>query len=429
MSNKFVVFIIFFTLQILLINSSSEDPVYYPNIWNPVSLYDYVSKTYLNPSNPSLYSNIQHMIVDPERYLQYADLREARQFMHLLYENYNISSHVFFISHMESKYKLDEEIASFVSQLSYLLYKNYEIYDEKMTLTAVFFIKDRKMRIRTSKDLRQILTDYDCLNILNRRKNDLINYNYQQVVNGLMRDIFDFYEYNLENKGRGSNHFLLYTIMLIVIVMIIYVLYNNYKEKTSSKQEDKVKVFLDKLKNRKNPKEVFTESCIICLGDFLSNEKIKEIENSGDKENFEKEETSVLECGHKFHRKCIAEWLNKEPNCPMCRMKFNIKGNDNNSNKQNAGFNFESILSEILRIQSNRNLLNNREINRIRNVYYPNRNNRSTSIFPNFSSYFPNNNFFSSRYSSSSSHNKSYSSHNKSYSSYNKRSGGATSGW
>ena len=429
MFNKFVLFILFFILQILLINSSSEDPVYYPNVWNPVSLYDYVSRTYLNPSNPSLYSNIQHMVVDPEKYLQYADLREAYQFMHLLYEKYNISSHVFFISHMESKYKLDEEIASFVSQLSYLLYRNYEIYDEKMTLTAVFFIKDRKMRIRTSKDLREILTDYDCLNILNRRKNDLIKNNYQQVVNGLMRDIFDFYEYNLENKSSGSNHILLYTIMLIVIIMIIFVLYNNHKEKTS-KQEDKVKVFLDKLKNRKNPKEVFTESCIICLGDFLSNEKIKEIENSGDKEAFEKEETSVLECGHKFHRKCIADWLKKEPNCPMCRMKFNIKGNDNNSNKQNTGINinFEHILSEILRIQSNTNLLNNREINRIRNVYIP-RHNYSTSLFQNFSSYFPNNSFSSSSYSSSSFNKKSYSSHNKSYSSYNKDSGGSTSGW
>ena len=291
------------------------------------------------------------------------------------------------------------------------------------------------MRIRTSKDLREILTDYDCLNILNRRKNDLIRNNYQQVVNGLMRDIFYSYEYNLNNKkgSSGNSSILLFTVMFIVAIMILFVIFN--KEKTS-KQEDKVKVFLDKLKNQKNPKEILTEACIICLGDFLSNEKIKEIENSGDKEKFEKEETSVLECGHKFHRKCIADWLKKEANCPMCRMKFDIKGNDNNANKQSTGinFNFENILSEILRIQSYTNSLNNREINRIRNVYVPrhSRYNYSSSPFNNFSSFFSNKSYSTS--SSSSSFNKksyssNHSSHNKSYSSYNRGSGGSTSGW
>ena len=413
MSNKFVLFIFFFISQIIFIYSSSEDPVYYGQIWTPETLYDYVSKTYLNPNNPRLASNINYMIVDPERYLEYADLKEAYQYMDILYEKYNISSHIFFISSMQNKFKLDEEIASFVSKLSYLLYKNYEIYDEKMTLTAVFFIKDRKMRIRTSKELREILTDYDSLNILNRRKNDLIKKNYQQVANGLMRDIFNTYKYKLENKD-SDNNALLYTVLFIVVVIILAALLNQNKMKEqTSKQEDKVKDFLDKLKKRNNPKEIFTESCIICLGDFQSSEKIKEMEKSGDKENFEKEDTSVLECGHKFHRKCIADWLKKEANCPICRMKFNIKGNDSNTNKQSSGgginINFEHILSEILRIQLDTNLLNNREINRIRNVYYPHHN-----------------------YSTSSSNRKGYtstSSHNKSYSSYNKGSGGATSGW
>ena len=396
MSKKSILFLLTFIFQIIFIYSSSEDPVYYPEVWAPESLYEYVRVTHLNSKNPRLYSNIKHMIVDPERYLQYADLQEANHFMQELYEKYKISSHIFFISHMENKFKIDEEIAAFVSKLSYLLYKNYDIYDEKMTLTAVFFIKDRKMRIRTTKDLREILNDYDCLNILNRRKSDLIKNNYQQVVNGLMRDIFYTYKHNLENKD-SDNNALFYTIIFIVVITIIGVIFN--QEKTT-KQEDKVKDFLDKLKKRENPKEIFTESCIICLGDFQSNEKIKELENSGDKENYEKEEISTLECGHKFHRKCIADWLKKEENCPICRMKFNIKGKDNNANKQNSGINinFDHILSEVLRIQSNTNLLNTRQINRIRNVYYP-------------------------------SHSHSSSSHKRSYSSHNRGSGGATSGW
>ena len=260
MAYKCFLFILYFILQIIFIYSSSEAPAYIPQIWTPEALYNHVSLTYLGKKNPKLYSNIKHMIVDPEKYLEYTDLKEAYQYMKALYETFNISSHIFLISHMENKFKSDEEITAFVSKLSYLLYKNYEIYDKKMTLTAVFFIKDRKMRIRTSKELREILTDYDCLNILNRRKKDLIKNNYQQVVNGLMRDIYNTYKYNLENKD--DNNAMEYTLLFIVVVIMLSIIFN--KEKTS-KQEDKVKEFLDKLKNRKNPKEIFSESCIICL--------------------------------------------------------------------------------------------------------------------------------------------------------------------
>lgn len=409
---KFVFLMILFLSQFIVIFSSSEDPVIKGQEWTPESLYQYVSNTFLNPNNPRLPKNIEHMIVDPENYLQYGDLRVANQYMDLLYENYNVSTHVFFISQMKSKFKLDEEIAEFVSKLSYNLYKDYVIYDEKMTLTAVFFIKDRKMRIRTSKNLREILTDYDCLNILNRRKNDLRDNNFQEVANGLIKDIFNTYKRKLENKDSDyeyDNFIVLGTILFIIVIAVICSLLS--KEKTS-KQEDKVKVFLDKLKTRSNPKEIFSESCIICLGDFLPNEKIKEIELSGNKENLEKEEISTLECGHKFHRKCIADWLKKEPNCPFCRMKFDIKGDsNNNTNKQNSGnninFNFNTILTEILRIQSDINMLNDREIGRIRNIYNP----------TNPTSH--------SSYSSKGD----YTSHNKSYSSFNKDSGGATSDW
>ena len=402
MVKKFVIISIFFLSLFSFIYSSSEDPVINPIEWTPESLYKYVSNTFLNPNNPGLQQNMKHMIVDPENYLQYADLRDAYKYMDYLYDNFNISSHIFFISNMKSKFKLDEEIAEFVSKLSYYLYKTYDEYDEKMTLTTVFFIKDRKMRTRTSKNLREILSDYDCLNILNRRKNDLKNNNFQEVANGLVKDIYNTYKKRINSHESESedNAIIFYTIIFIVVIAIVIIVLNQEKP---SQQEDKVKVFLDKLKKRDNPREIFTESCIICLGDFLTNEQIKELEKAGNKEQFEKEETSVLECGHKFHRKCIADWLKKEPNCPFCRMKFNIKGNDNNNNKQSTNandlnINFGNILSEILRIQSDINMLNEREVRRIRNYYSP-------------------------------SHSHGSSSHNKSYSSFDKGSGGATSGW
>ena len=251
--------------------------------------------------------------------------------------------------------------------------------------------------MRTSRDLREILTDNDCLNILNRRKTDLRKNNFQEVANGLMKDLLKTYKMKIEYKG-SDNNVIIFTIVFIIIVAIIFSSIFN-KEKTS-KNEDKIKVFLDKLKKRQNPKEIFSESCIICLEDFESTERIKELEKSENKEAFEKAETSVLECGHKFHRKCISDWLKKDSNCPICRMKFDIKENDSNANSRN-NLNFQNILIEILRIQSELYMLNQNEINRIKNIYNPNNSNISDKEEP----------------------------HNKSYSSLKKESGGATSGW
>ena len=58
---------------------------------------------------------------------------------------------------------------------------------------------------------------------------------------------FDTYKYKLENKDSDNNAFL-YTVLFIVVVIILAALLNQNKMKEqTSKQEDKVKDFLDKL--------------------------------------------------------------------------------------------------------------------------------------------------------------------------------------
>jgi hypothetical protein len=406
MAIKLIVFLLYFIALFTIVYSSSLDPVNNPKFWTVDELYQSLKYSLLNPNHPNYAQNIKYLIHDPEFYLAHADLREAYNGMYTLYDKYNISTHVFFISGMNEKYKIDEAYANFVNKLSYIMYKDNELYNEEKTITAVFFIKDRKMRIRTTRELREILTDDDALDILNRRKKDLKGNNFQEVANGLIKDILSTYQRNLMYKNNNSE-MLLYTILFIIGVSIFIFLLSREQP---SKNEDKVKVFLDKLKSRENPKEIFAESCIICLEDFLSNEKIKELEKSGNKEQFEKEETSILECGHKFHRKCIADWFKKQQNCPTCRMKVDIKGDEGSSSKSNGGvgninINFANILTEVLRIQSDINILNEREVNRIMRSYHPRYRTDSSSSY------------------------SSHTSHNKSFSSHNKGSGGATSGW
>ena len=60
-------------------------------------------------------------------------------------------------------------------------------------------------------------------------------------------------------------------------------------------------------------------------------DKLK-IENLFDKKRLKEEKTNILECGHKFHEKCIIEWLKTQNQCPICRISIKY---DNKINKKN----------------------------------------------------------------------------------------------
>lgn len=384
MSKISKLFIILFISHFFSILNSSEDDINdinepeednqkepkqkKPKSWTTRKLYKYLNETYLHRNNPNYDENLRYMIFDPEYYCKYEEMQEPNDILKELSEKYNFSTHIFFISYIKDKHKgkSDHVYNAFVDRLIYLIYRDHKGYNEKKTLTAVFFIKDKKMIIRTTKELRKIFPDFECLNILNRRKKDLKAENYQEVARGIVKDIYKTYTRKTESPN--ANLILMFTVILIIgLTMVIFLL----SREKSSPNEDKVKLFLDKLKKR-NPKEIFSESCIICLGNYKSTEEIKNNENSEKKELLGNDETSVIECGHKFHRKCISDWLKKDESCPLCKMKFDIKRKDNSSKQEFVeNFNFGNILTEILRIQANRNFLNNMEINRIRRIYHP----------------------------------------------------------
>jgi hypothetical protein len=50
-------------------------------------------------------------------------------------------------------------------------------------------------------------------------------------------------------------------------------------------------------------KEDTTEECSICLEAYKRDETI-----------------IILDCSHKFHKRCIHLWFQKESNCPNCRL-------------------------------------------------------------------------------------------------------------
>jgi hypothetical protein len=376
MEKKTLIFILLFLSQIILINSQDENlemegetekvKPKKPKHWTPQRLYKYLNETYLHPNNPNKDRNIKYFIFDPENYCKYEEMEEAENTLKILAETYNVSTHIFFISHMKDKYHdlSDYVYEAFVDKLDYLIYKDHPDYNENMTLTAVFFLKDLKMRIKTTKQLKKIFGEIESLNILNRRKKDLRANNYQEVANGFVKDIYKHYLRKTENPH--GNLILLFTVIFILGVTMLLFLLNREE---SSLQEDKVKIFLDKIKKKDNLKEIFNQTCIICLDDF----KPQEIKDSEKKELLEKEDITLLECGHKYHKKCISDWIKKDQKCPLCKAKIDNKEKENNESKTRVDkyIIFNNVLTEILRIQENKNLLNEVELNRIRRLYHP----------------------------------------------------------
>ena len=87
---------------------------------------------------------------------------------------------------------------------------------------------------------------------------------------------------------------------------------------------------------------------------FINNTKNDEIiENNNEKDNNDiiaiqrnsnvtDTQISTLPCGHRFHVRCISQWMLQRKNiCPMCREKINVDLPDDNDDLQNELLNIQ----------------------------------------------------------------------------------------
>lgn len=348
------------------------------------------------------------MLIDPENHLYNADLSKIFNKMKNLYNDYKINTYIILISNFEydkNKANINDEVKKFTSYFNYMLQKGNSIYNDSMALTTVFFLNERKMRMRTGKELRKTISDGIALKILNNRKNDLRKQNYYNVVDKLLDDIISYYKfYSFLYKYWKR---ILIT-SLIIIISIIYIIVRlcyvpeNVREK-------KIKEFLEN-NRKKQINHIFNESCIICLDNIPTNNNETQ---DKDISRTEEEKIAVLDCGHRFHDKCIIEWLKKHDKCPICRIQVKF---DNNNN--GAQHNFSRILEDdytfIIDIQND---AYPDEIN------YRNRN-RIISSFEGSDSEFCRDNDYSNNDTNYSSNDS-----GRDFSDFDSGSGGATSDW
>lgn len=116
-----------------------------------------------------------------------------------------------------------------------------------------------------------------------------------------------FYYNNLCEIGESilKIHILvLFCVYIISCIFSIFLLclihYNDYSSNISVVNHHYMNSFLIPIILNNNQ----TEECCICL----DNDNIYE--------------WSILPCGHKYHTKCVSEWLNTNQTCPICRISF-----------------------------------------------------------------------------------------------------------
>ena len=240
------------------------------------------------------------------------------------------------------------------------------------------------------------ITQQDCYNILN-----IINnyYSYGEYSYGTVElsKLIKYYLVNTSFFSRNKRFFIMLIILFssFVFCYILAIVAQKIREKrnlrlTMSDEQKLIKI-RDFLKRCKADKEILSDNCIICLEPFdnckslnhssmkepnnENNENNKDINNNreglileenedkkdkesisiemqnmsqeeGDnnKSNLSDNQISTLPCGHKYHTKCITEWmLRKKSICPMCREKMDVSISDKSED--------DDLQNELLNIQ------------------------------------------------------------------------------
>ena len=333
MANKYIsISLILISLLKLVISLPSE------NIWNKMQSYIKQGKMLIN-------ENKTNFIFDESNYLEY-DIHSPQ--MKILYEKqeeffkkYKVSNYIFLVDNLDEKKEVIEE-ATF--NLCKYLYNTYKINMEN-SIVALFSIETRRLRIRTGENVKYKLTNEELREVINNLGTYLRGKHYYTTLIKYMENINHYYTNDI-----SVFYALLYLILIIIFLFCCLMKaqgeLNNEKllirrfVHQTIKTDKNLKKIVTFLKKQKSNKKILTDNCAICLEEFkfkevkINNEKNddsadqekKDFSGCNKKVN-EENDISVLECGHQFHVDCIAKWMERKNECPLCRQTINNRYN------------------------------------------------------------------------------------------------------
>lgn len=251
--------------------------------------------------------NPNYFIYDPHHYLSTFFSNEVASFC----SKHKIHLYVIFLSAINYSNDI-KDIETFTSIIAVSLSKHLNIKEEN-TIYAIFSINQRKMRIRTGREVRRYLYDSQCLEIIDELKPLLRKQLYNEVASTLINLLSNYYnnpKYSLNRKQISQiiKDYSVYVI-LFLLFFIIWPITLCCSARHNRKRKEKIRTILDKVKANK---EIEVDECIICLEKLNANQ-------------IDDNTTQTLECGHKYHKECIVNWLSKNAFCPLCKDKFDKK--------------------------------------------------------------------------------------------------------
>ena len=289
--------------------------------WTPELLYKYMN-THGKKNLPN--------IIDPDTLLDSKMLNNTKKVLNEIYTKHKVITHLIIVNYINDEYN-GEEIGIYNFTKKYIDYIKFN----QDYIICLFAIQNRTMTMIVSKTLEKKFSAEDRYQILRKTNEYLLFEDYTNGMEVLSNEIIFFIEH--QNFFRRYWRNIIPPILTLIIFIIIFIIIPYYSGKNriqrlTMSDEEKLNKIRDFLKKCKVRKEIISETCIICLEPLNDN-----IED----EDFK---TNCLPCGHKYHFKCISEWMLKHKNCPMCRERIDIDLPSENGD--------EELQNDIIRIQT-----------------------------------------------------------------------------
>ena len=339
-----------------------------------------------------------YKIIDPDDYLKKEDEEALEKQLKEIYAGHNVVTIIVVVRNLDltdnNKKKID--ISNYTEIVLDEIYSKKIVKKESSIVLALVSIEGKIMTMKAYGQVGYTITQQDCYNILN-----IINnyYSYGEYSYGTVElsKLIKYYLVNTSFFSRNKRFFIMLIILFssFVFCYILAIVAQKIREKrnlrlTMSDEQKLIKI-RDFLKRCKADKEILSDNCIICLEPFdnckslnhssmkepnnENNENNKDINNNreglileenedkkdkesisiemqnmsqeegaNNKSNLSDNQISTLPCGHKYHTKCITEWmLRKKSICPMCREKMDVSISDKSED--------DDLQNELLNIQ------------------------------------------------------------------------------
>ena len=156
--------------------------------WDEDSLYNYTS-TKIRNRDEELY----YIIIDPDEILNKSAKKKILEKMQNLYTKESVLNYIIIFNKMNKTiHSLDKIVYFFNLKME----NGFPNYKRDNVLISAFAIDARLSRITTGENVRNFISDNAASKILNNRKTELRNKNYDKAMEDQIDDIFKYYGHN-----------------------------------------------------------------------------------------------------------------------------------------------------------------------------------------------------------------------------------------